>query len=514
MKNEFLLGIITGTSGLVIKTLLQLISLPLLLQTLGKDEFGFYLFLLSSSDLLYIMDLGLTTGLIQRLSTYYAEQDKSNVQTLLCTAQWLYLGLSLLMLIAGIVLTPYLPHLIKENSIAPDTLKAGFLMLFVEVAIHLLAAYYKSILRANCKYHWTNTIETLHTFLQSLIAIILVTSGFGLLGVLISRVFLSIVHVILCAFKAFHIENNAIQGKFTSSKEQMKDLFSVSFHVMLLRISIYLSYGIDDFLIARFVSIGDVAVIGLVRKILSMPSQVCFKIIEGIFPIFARKSATNDIARSRYIFIRLSTLIHFLTWLMFFSLASIYPEVLKLLSAGKILLSEAVWLSLIILAYTWSGIMQMPASDYLMASGFHRFLTVSSIATGLGNFVISFLLVQKLGMVGVLLGTLLVQIVQHQFYLIRMACKQLNISFQEYASTVYLKNGAPLLLLIAMLLICRACMAQYELPLVVMCILIAVAAFISCVVWVQKSASDEERQLLFSKLSPLFGRFKKTLKIA
>jgi O-antigen/teichoic acid export membrane protein len=513
MKSEFIKGSITGALGTVLKILLNLAIIPMLISYQGKANYGFYIFLVTFVELLLIMDLGLTTGLIQRVSSYYALEHYAKIQKILNNAQWLYLALSLLLFTLGSALSKTLPHFFNISQIKPEISITAFQLVIIEGSINLIASYFKSILKANSMYQWPNMIETFYALTIGVGIIGLVTFKFNLVALMFFRVLVSIICLIFCLLKTCQIEKLSIQFNFQLSLQELKELFTISFHAMIQRISVYLSYNIDDLVIARFLTLQDIATIGIVRKILSLPSQICYKILEGVFPIFARFSAQARQEASRFFFLRISAFINFIVLLMLFNLALIYSSIVEILGNHKIIPAETGLLAIVIAVYIWSGIIQMPASNYLFASGMHRFQTYTSLITAVANFGLSIFFVQKYGLIGVALGTLLAQTIQHQVLTIIVACKHLKLEYAEYLRAVYLDNLVPLVIqLLGLCVICYFMNVAHG-SWVLMIVPILLLSLISASIWFQYSASSMEREYAYQHIfRPLYHKVKSKLK--
>lgn len=501
MRSDFLKGSCTGTVGVLLKILLNLAVIPMLIKYQGQTAYGFYIFLVTFIELLLVLDLGLTTGLIQRVSSYYELQDTQRIRNTLCNGQWLYLGLSGLLIILGSFLAKGMPHFFNITGIDPTVATIVFQIVVIEAAVNLMAHFYKAILKANCMYQWPNMIEAAFSILVGLGIIVLVGMGHNLIAIMIFRLITAILCLGFCMVKACQVDRRSLQLNFRISLHEMKELWAISFHAMVQRISVYLSYNVDDLVIARFLSMGDIAIVGVIRKILSLPSQICFKILEGIFPIFARLDASQNVKESRFFFLRLTAFTNFLVLVMLLNLVIIYPEIVRILSNGQIPPQSTYLIASAIGFNVWSGIIQMPASNYLFASGMHRYQTYTSLATAVVNFILSILLVQKMGLIGVIVATLIAQCTQHHLLTILMACQRLGIHYRDYIITVYLKNAQPLAALILGLALISYLKNLFSWSLPVTLFPLGLVSLLSLMVWLQYSASKEERAFITEKLA-------------
>lgn len=107
-------------------------------------------------------------------------------------------------------------------------------------------------------------------------------------------------------------------------------------------------------------------------------------------------------------------------------MAAFYPQIFHFLSGGTLPVAPTIALACLLGLVSWSIVMQLPASNYLFASGMHRFQTVSSLTTALLNATTCLLLVKPLGLLGVALGIAVPHVLQHQLVTIPMARRRLG----------------------------------------------------------------------------------------
>jgi O-antigen/teichoic acid export membrane protein len=143
-----------------------------------------------------------------------------------------------------------------------------------------------------------------------------------------------------------------------------------------------------------------------------------------------------------------------------------------------------------------SGVLQMPASAWLFTWGHQNFLTGTSIVAAIANLILSVILVQHFGIVGVALGTFIPQLIQHQFGLIRKTCQELHISFLQYMRAVH---GAILIPLVASILWVQGwhpIIDNFIKPLVPISLISFSAALLGSALWFRLTATPAEYGLL------------------
>src|SRR5690554_2771756 len=82
LQQRFLYGALSGTGSVVIKTMLNLLFIPVFLATLGVSHYGLFVLLISFTEIAMLLDLGLTSAIVQALgSSRQVEEAQQNHQT-------------------------------------------------------------------------------------------------------------------------------------------------------------------------------------------------------------------------------------------------------------------------------------------------------------------------------------------------------------------------------------------------------------------------------------------------
>jgi O-antigen/teichoic acid export membrane protein len=514
--NNFFTGVLTGVISFSIKTGLNILLVPILIHYLGLSDYGFYLLLLNFSELLVLMDIGLTTGLTQRLSHYHSLNEPQNVKKQLNVAVWLYLSISVLIALLGLGLHSRIPalfHLAPEHqSIA----SMAFLIVCFDASMNLIATYFQAILKAHCLHKQTNVVDASQAILNNLSTLVMVFLKFGLIEILMARLAITSLSLIVQGYLAVKSEPFLLQVGQSGTFSEFKKLLEISAFAMLQKVSVIIAHRLDEVIIGIFLTMTEVAYYGLVIKIFGQITGFSIKLMEGVFPVFTRLSNTQDKSVSRLFFLRISSFTSFVVGSLTLVVFSHYPEIIHFMSSSKIPFLPTLPLAIIIGVFCWNGALQYPAGSYLFSTGSHRVQSVIYMVTALANLCLSLLLVKPHGMIGIALGTLIPHLIQINCFTIRLACQNLELPYIDYLKNVHLLNLLPTLLLVLGLAVSRYLLGWETPSLVPFIGVTGVVLGISAIFWFKLTASQVEKDTLHRTLSGLMARFKKpslTLKI-
>lgn len=494
-----LLGMLTGGMSVVLKTALNIILIPTLIAKLGLDAFGLYVLLIAIFEISTLLDLGITDALVTSLSS---EAHNPNAKhNYLKVGHVLFSGLALLFLLFGAVLYPWFSSLFHISSHLTAMAQTGFFLIILESVLMVYGAYYQAILLSNCSQQWTNMADSLYALISNIGAIIALWLGGDLALIFGLRLFAAVLRLSIIMVQAHRFEPQLWFQNIPFCLHTLKKLFRLSGHAMMINFSIIVSHKIDDIVIAKFLPISAVGVYEIVFRFLGVTLQICLKLQEGIYPLFARMAALNQKVEAQQLFLRASCFLNFVGASILMLIVIFYPELFGIFSAGKVPIAQTFPILALAVPCVLSGILQMPANAFLFTWGQHRFLSITSILAALANLSLSFILVQHWGIVGVTLGTLIPQLLQHQWGLIGRSCRTLEISAAHYLKSVYGAILLPLFVSFSWVQLCRFLLSQESVPnQAVQLLTIALIAFSAlCIggwLWLRRNTTSPEKLVL------------------
>lgn len=501
LQQRLFYGIISGAGSVVLKALLNILLVPVLIYHLGIDIYGLYVLLIGLLEISSVMDLGFTATLVTVLGASGASDGAKRTAQLLAVGHWLYVGLSILTLVIGAVLIPWFPMIFHIPQALIEPAQVALWIILAECVLMLYTLYFRAILMAHCLNQWVNVSDTLFILIANLLGLLLMINGFGLAALLLARLGAAFLRLILLAAVTLRVEPDALFPKARLSFSVVKEMMALGLHSFLVNLSVVVSHKVDTFVIALFLPLRMVGYYEIVFRFLGIALQTASKISECVFPMFARMVALRKEREMRHLFLRISSFSNYTVGVMLISILSFYPELFQLFSAGKIPIETTLPVLALAVPCIWSGVLQMPAGYYLFVSGKQKYLSVSSLVAAASNLLLSLILVQQLGLVGVALGTLIPQLLQHQAFLIAKTCRELRISWRDYLCAVHLAPIWPLVGVYLWIQLLRPLLEQNEVALAPLGLVALSVLIVGGALWVLLLATSEEKSFLAERLS-------------
>ncbi len=493
MWKRYMFGMLSGAGSVVIKTGLNIVVIPVLIAKLGLDAFGLYVLLVAILEVSTLLDLGATGALVTLLG---GESASSQSRQAYMKVGHAWFGvLAILFIALGLVFLPGFCHQFHVTPALQPIAQACFLLILLESAVALYSCYARSILLAHCSHQWTNVADTLYYLISNLGALLVLFSGHSLPAVLGVRLLGALARSGVMMVQTLRLEPHALfpQGPF--KPEIFKKVAGLSGHAMMINFSVIVSHKIDDIVIASFLPISAVGIYEIVFRFLGITIQICMKLHEGIYPLFSRMATANKTADARQLFLRMSSFLNLTACMLLMLIVSYYRELFGMFSAGKIEVEQTIPVLMAAIPCILSGALQMPANAWLFTWGHQRYLTTSSLIAAFANLIFSLLLVTHLGILGVAVGTMIPQLIQHQGSLIFKTCQELRISFLQYMRAVHGAVLFPLLVAILWVHAWKPVLALAPFKLLPICLVSASAGLLGAGLWFGLTASPLESQL-------------------
>jgi len=440
IMNRFLTGSTVGIGFQLLKAMVNLILIPILLSQVGPDLYGLFALLVGFTELAFLMDMGFSSALTKELSQLDGKTDR--IQQVLTIGHGVYIALTVLALVVGFGCLPWFNTLFHISGAIADSARDATFYAVCIIAIYIYSSYYRAILLSQALHQWSHMADGIHHILGNGLGILLLYQGWGLPGFFMARLLSAILMLVFVMIQSTRMPFNVyrwVKTRWTVAQS----LVSMSGYSAISQISILLSHRLDAIVIGLFLPLSAVGIYEMVFRFLGVTPKIMGRISQGALPVLTRlvKANTEENAAETLpsFFVQFSTFLTLSTLLPMALIGVNFDVLLDFFAANTYTLPQALPALLFGIPMVFTGIYQGPACYYLMAKGEFRYLAISSLITALINVIVSVLLVQWLGIVGVILGTLIPQGIQHQVYIIAKSCRMIGLSYTEYIKTSLLK---------------------------------------------------------------------------
>lgn len=382
----------------VIVLLVQFFTFPYLLNTLGETAFGIYGFFWAIAGYLVLLDLGMSSAVVKYVAKCGAARDWKSLNKTISTIFGIYLFFGTIALILTAVFILILPVFQNFRELSPDWLaniRLAFVMIGLNVAMLLTLMTFKSMLIGIQRLDLVNFAEaaiqvlygiSVFMFIRASHAppqnLLIATSSFT------AATFLTGIVYIVMTLRAF--PQARISLKFFD-RTQLRELFSFSIAVVMLRIAIMIIYGTDQIVLGIFAVFATVAIYQIavrtsemIRTFVSTTSTV----FEPLVSELHSTKRSEDLSRLYLLFTKMS----FSVGLPIVMLGIIFGQPFIIAWTGKT--NQTVpWALAILLVVALFDLTHISASKVLLMTEKHWYQTKVWIVGSIAFLTVSIIIV-------------------------------------------------------------------------------------------------------------------------
>ena len=227
-------GAIISYLNIFLANIAGLLLTPFIIRSLGNAEYGLYLLIGSFVSYIALMDLGLNNTIIRFVAKYRAEKDLEGEENFLATTMLIYLFISLIIVVLGIILYFNLDHLFGK-TLSPEEMskaKIMFVILIFNMAITLPGGAFAAISSGYEKFVFPRFATTIRYIVRSVLIVIILFFRGGAISIVVLDTIMNISFVMVNAF--FVIQKLGVRFKFHSfEKRFIKEIFSYSIWIFV-----------------------------------------------------------------------------------------------------------------------------------------------------------------------------------------------------------------------------------------------------------------------------------------
>lgn len=398
-----LINIGAGLANQIIITLLSFISRTVFIYTLGIEYLGINGLFTNILAMLTLAEAGLGASIMYSLYKPVAENDQYRINVLMNFYKNAYMVIALVILALGLAIMPFLDFIIKDSKV--ENIHTIYLIFLLNTVAPYFYVHKSSFLNVCQKSYIVTAIYSVSSILSVLIKIAILHYTENYILYLVIDSVITITNSIILAVivnRMYPYLKNKVKGKLDNDTK--KDITKNVKAIVLQNIGNYLVIGTDNIIISSFVS---VAAVGLYSNY-NMLIEICRTFINQVFNNIYH-SVGNLVAKENvekvYSIYKTYRFLNF--WLYsFFTifLAVMLEDFIALWIGSEFVMEEGLLLVLMIIFYE-RGIRNSITTIKTTSGIFNedRFAPLCQAAI---NLIVSIILVQKMGIIGVFIGTI------------------------------------------------------------------------------------------------------------
>ncbi len=397
-----------STAGQVISSLLRFACRTVFIYTLGKEYLGISSLYANVLTILSLSELGFSAAITYCLYEPLAKGDEETIRSLMAFFRKVYRIVGLVVLALGLCLMPFLPHLMTGVTDKVNIYHYYLLYLAQPVTSYLFFAYKAVLLSADQKRYLSNAVtifcNVALNLLQMLVLVIWRSFFIYTTLAIAAQIIQNIVVSILVDRRYSYLKQPA--GPL--GQEHRKDLYHRIYATFLQKVSITVTNATDNLVISAFVGMTAVGLYNNYYLIVTTVRGFLSGLFGALTASLGNLFVTGSKERSAFIFRSLNLAGNAVTAVCSVCFLVLFQPFITLWAGEDYLLDRfTVWTIVLNFATIY---LQSMVQIYRDATGLTVVGKYRSVINAALNLVISVLLVKRLGMAGVFLGSVIARL--------------------------------------------------------------------------------------------------------
>lgn len=436
--NRSVINMFSGGAGYLVPMILNVAFTPLILKFLGSEAYGLQSLVNVIIGYLMVADMGLDIPVTKYIAEYHAKNDTKGMTKLLNSTLQIYLIIG----ISGMIIILGASHFLADSVFKiPPALYSESITVFLLAGVGFMGGvtsmWGKSIFNGLQRYDIANGISILSNFFSSVLGIVLVVVGYGVIGYVFIRVLFSL----LASIAYFYYSKKLLHefrfqwGIDLAIWLLLKAQIGYGF---ILRISGILFSRMDQTLIGAWIGLAAVGVYAIPFLITSSLNALIASITHFIFPMASALHSTHKTEELKSVFLKSSRFVASIASILFIPLLLFGDKFLTLWVGKEIGVQGSQVLLLLSIATYSNALSNIVLNVYIVGIGQLRIFTGYAILRGTMMTIGCILFVKGMGIEGAGVALLITCIADLIFFMYAVRTF-LYIRLFEVVSTSYIK---------------------------------------------------------------------------
>lgn len=400
-------GGLSGALGKATAILVNAVSLPITIRYLGREQYGFWVTISTTIMMLAVLDLGIANTLTNCISRAYAERSEEMAKRYYATAFWATTAIAILLGFVGAATGPHIDwgqlFGLSDPTMGRQAGECAAIS-FGYVLFTLPLGLANKVMGGYQRVPVANMFAMLNSVL-GLVAIIFVVRMHGTVVDLMAAFCAAMLTgtILLNLWMGLRHEPRIRPSLRRVHLGAAREIMSHGMLFFILQLSGLAVFNTDNLIIAHFLGADQVTPYAVTWRLVGYASVLQSLLVPSLWPAFSEAYVGRDMVwiRAAYRRVMRATLLTVISVALLLGFAGRW---IISIWAGKIAVPS--WTLLWGMCF-WAVLLAVTINQAALLAATQRLLlqAVCATLTAILNLVLSIVLVQRIGAIGVLLGT-------------------------------------------------------------------------------------------------------------
>ncbi|MFB3170667.1 sugar translocase [Neobacillus sp. 179-C4.2 HS] len=407
-------NIIYGITGQLLSSVMGFIVRTVIIYTLGIEYVGIEGLFSSILIMLSLTNLGFDTAIIYSLYKPLAENNYYRVRALMNLYKKAYRIIGIIVLVIGLTILPFLPYLMNGKTHISN-INIIYLLLLINSVSSYYFVYKQSIIIADQRNHIISKIHSLFIITSNLFQIAILLFSHNFIFVLTIQIMFRMIENLFISKKADNLYpylNEKNNDKLT--KEERKEFFGDLYALLLYKVSGVMINGTDNIIISKFLGIYIVGIYSNYLLIISTINTFLGYLFYSITASIGNLNVNESPDKKHLIFNVLNFANFWIFGVCTVVLWNLINPFITLWVGNQFVFSNYIVFAILLNFYTTG--LQTACTSFRETTGLFKKGKYRPIIAAIVNLLASLYLVQKIGVAGVLWGTVISRLLTYFWY--------------------------------------------------------------------------------------------------
>jgi O-antigen/teichoic acid export membrane protein len=430
-------NIFSNWAGYLVTALIGFFLSPFIVHSLGTTGYGIWTLVLSLTGYFGLLDLGIRSSVGRFVARYLALKDDQSSNRILSTA-FAILGCGgMLTLIATLVAVRFFFGSFHVEPQYAAAAKTALIITGITMSCALPLGTFSSLLVAMERFDILSGVTIISELTRAGLIVFCLRSGHGLVAVALIALAMSIAQYSTMAIFAKLLHRPLRLSIRFVDRPAFRELFGFGIYRFIWIVANQLIFYSDSVVIGFFLGPGAITYYAIAGTLINYGRTFVSLVTDTFYPAATRLDAKRDLDGLRELLI-LGTKVALLVSLPLCIGFVFLGKQFIVLWMGNAYASSALFLTVLTIPQ-FVGLSQYVSALVLAGMARHRVLAYLVFAEGFANLVLSVILVQRIGLVGVAWGTVIPDLICTGVIIPAYTLRTLNLGVREYVGRAWVR---------------------------------------------------------------------------
>lgn len=409
-KDQVKAGALLSLASVLISNLIPFIYTPLMLRILGQAEYGLLGIANSFMGYISLLSFGISGTIVRYIAKYRAIGDTAGEERIFGLFIKIYSVIGIAILVAGTSLAlnlDFYGRSLTEEEL--DLLKKLVLLMTLNTALFIPLSPFGAMITAHEEFVFSKLTSMVFTILSPILNLVMLYLGYGSLGLMASSAVLNVLSNIM--YVGYVLKKLKLRPRFSSvEKGVLREILGFSMFVFLGYVVDMLYWATDKMIIGWAVGTVATAIYNIGASFNGYVTGISTA-ISGVLMPRITSMAVKDVPKEEFttLFIKVGRLQFIIISFIVSAFVAFGRQFIGIWAGEGY--EDAYYVALLTMLPVTVPLIQNTGLNILYATNKHQFRSVVYACIALLNAILTFIWVEKYGIIGAAMATCLAYVV-------------------------------------------------------------------------------------------------------